>query len=154
MGNLFFGSLLGLLAAQGLGGGVAWLAILTGGVLGNAANALLQDARHSAVGASTAVFAALGLLVALGLWHRRNRPGGAIRRWSPLIAGLLLLAWTGIGGERTDVLAHVTGLVAGLLIGGAAGFVPGTLLERRPTQLSATLTAVALLALAWMLALR
>jgi len=154
MGNLFFGSVLGFLAAQGLGGGVAWFAIVTAGAMGNAANALLQDSRHSAVGASTAVFAALGLLVALALYHRRGGGGGVVRRWSPLIAGILLLAWTGVGGERTDVLAHVTGLMAGLLVGAVCGLVPTAVLEKRFLQAATSVLAVLILVLAWAVALR
>jgi len=153
MGNLFFGSVLGFLVAQGLGGGVAWLAIVTGGALGNVANALMQDSRHSAVGASTAVFAALGLLVALGLYQRRGSAGGAVRRWSPLVAGILLLAWTGMGGERTDVLAHVTGLIAGLLVGAACGLVPFAVLEKRLVQAATSVLAVLILVSAWAVAL-
>jgi hypothetical protein len=49
--NLFFGSVLGLLLAQALGSGFAWLAILLAGGLGNALGALLQPATHAAVGA-------------------------------------------------------------------------------------------------------
>ncbi len=152
MGNLFFGSVLGFLAAQGLGGGAAWLAILAAGALGNVANALLHDSRHSAVGASTAVFAALGLLVALALYHRRGRAEGAVRRWSPLVAGVLLLAWTGMGGERTDVLAHVTGLLAGLLVGAVCGLVPLAVLERRSVQVATSLLALLFLVSAWAVA--
>jgi len=154
MGNLVFGSVLGLLAAQGLGGGVAWLAILAGGALGNAANALLQDSQHSAVGASTAVFAALGLLIALALYHRRGLPGRGLRRWSPLVAGVLLLAWTGMGGERTDVLSHVMGLLAGLLMGSVVGLVPHAVLERRSVQAGVSGLTALILMLAWAAALR
>lgn len=153
MGNLFFGSVLSFLATQRLGGGVAWLAIVTGGAMGNAANALLRDSRHSAVGASTAVFAALGLLVALALHHRRERAGGVVRRWSPLVAGILLLTWTGMGGERTDVLAHVTGLMAGLLVGAACGLLPLAVLERRSVQAATSVLALLILLSAWAVAL-
>lgn len=154
LGNLLFGSVLGLLAAQGLGAGVAWLAIVVGGTLGNLANAFLRDPSHAAVGASTAVFAALGLLVGFALRRNRGRPGGAVRRWSPLVAGVLLLAWTGTSGERTDVLAHVSGLAAGVALGAVSGFVPTALLKKRSLQALASLTALALLGLAWGLALR
>jgi rhomboid protease GluP len=153
MGNLFFGSILGFLAAQGLGGGLAWFAILSAGALGNIANALVRDPRHSAVGASTAVFAALGLLVALALYHRRGRADGVVRRWSPLVAGVLLLAWTGVGGERTDVLAHITGSIAGLLVGAACGLIPSAALEKRAVQVASSLLAVLMLVSAWALAL-
>lgn len=153
MGNLFFGSVLGFLGSQGLGGGLAWLAIVAGGSLGNLVNAWIRTADHSAVGASTSVFAALGLLVALSLHQRRGEAAGAFRRWSPLVAGVLLLAWTGIGGERTDVLAHVTGLASGVLLGASCGFLPIALLERRAVQGLAAAGAVLIPTLAWVWAL-
>jgi membrane associated rhomboid family serine protease len=152
LANLFLGAVLGLFAAQALGGGVSWLGILLAGGLGNALNAVVQDSQHSAVGASTAVFAALGILVSHALYYRRRLPGGAARRWSPLVGGLLLLAYTGMGGERTDVLAHVTGLLAGLILGLLGSRLSTGLLERRDVQLAASLFAVVLLVFAWFLA--
>ncbi|MDH3626178.1 MAG: rhomboid family intramembrane serine protease [Acidobacteriota bacterium] len=152
LGNLLFGSILGLLATQALGVGVTWLAIVVGGILGNVANAFLQPATHSSIGASTAVFAALGLLVALALVHSRHRRVGAWKL-GPLVAGALLLAWTGIGGERTDVLAHVTGLISGLMIGVACGFVPRNQLERPLVQSVALGLTAGLIVVAWGLAL-
>jgi len=149
MGSLFFGSVLGFLGAQGLGGGVAWLVIVVGGTLGNLLNAWIQGGDHTSVGASTSVFAALGLLVALALHQRRGEAAGAFRRWSPLVAGVLLLAWTGIGGERTDVLAHVTGLTSGVVLGGFCGFLPIALLERRVLQAVAVALVVSIPTLAW-----
>ena len=153
MGNLIFGSVLGFLGAQGLGGGVAWLVIVAGGTLGNLANAWMQGPNHSSVGASTAVFAALGVLVALALHHRRDQAAGAFRRWSPLVAGVLLLAWTGIGGERTDVLAHVTGLASGVAFGVFCGVIPMALLERWVVQAVAAALAVLIPTMAWVWAL-
>ena len=35
----------------------------------------------------------------------------------PLISASVLLAWTGTGGPRTDVIAHLTGFTSGMLIG-------------------------------------
>jgi membrane associated rhomboid family serine protease len=150
--NLAFGAVFGFLAAQVLGGGAAWLVILLGGGLGNAVNAFLQPPQHAAVGASTAVFAALGVLVAVSLYHRRNLPGGVVRRWSPLVGGLVLLAYMGMSGERTDVLAHVTGLSAGLVLGAACALLPIAWLERRSVQLGASILTVLLLVLSWMFA--
>ena len=95
----------------------------------------------------------LGVLVALALRYRRSEASGPFRRWSPLVAGVLLLAWTGIGGERTDVTAHVTGLAAGVLVGAAWGFIPTTVLEKRWVQAMAALLALLMVALAWTLAL-
>ena len=153
LANLAFGAVFGLLAAQALGGGVAWLSIVVAGGAGNIINAWLQPPQHHAIGASTAVFGALGILVALSLYHWRRRSGGVIRRWSPLIGGFVLLAYTGMGGERTDVLAHVTGLVAGLAVGAGMGLVPIDVLRKPSNQLVAAVLTVLILVLAWAIAL-
>lgn len=150
--NLIFGGVFGLLAAHALGGGVAWLAILLGGALGNFMNALVQAPGHSAIGASTAVFSALGIIVAHALRYRGALRGGVLRRWSPLIGGILLLAYTGTGGERTDIVAHLTGFVAGLVIGWVGCRLPDEVLSRSKVQSWSAATAAALVALAWVFA--
>ena len=62
VGNLVFGALFGLFAGRLLGSGIAWFSILTTAVFGNLLNTLLLDSAHRSIGASTAVFAALGLV--------------------------------------------------------------------------------------------
>lgn len=117
LANLGFGTVFGLLAGQLLGAGVAWATVLGAAATANLLNAFLQPATHSSVGASTAVFATLGLLAAFA-WRRRHDAGERwAYRWAPLIAGVFLLAFTGAGGERTDVLAHLTGFATGVLAG-------------------------------------
>lgn len=153
LSNLAFGSVFGLLAGRILGGGVAWLAIVIGGGLGNLLNAALRDATHISIGASTAVFAALGTLVALALRpsdHQRSTT--AMRRWSPLVAGVVLFATLGVEGERTDVLAHATGFVAGLAIGGLCSVLPPRLLASERVQFLAAASAVLLVVGAWIAA--
>jgi membrane associated rhomboid family serine protease len=151
LGNAFFGSFFGYSAARYLGGGVGWLAILVCGALGNLANALLLGAAHRSIGASTAVFAALGLLTAW-CWRRGFPPGASRReRLAPVVAGVGLLAFTGAGGINTDVGAHLTGFVA--------GFAGGLILARfgiprgRAAQLFCGIAALAAVALAWVAAL-
>jgi len=147
--NLVFGVVFGFLAGQALGGGVAWLAIVIAGALGNLMNALVQAPTHSSIGASTAVFATLGIIVshALRYWGAvREKP---LRRWSPLIGGILLLAYTGTGGERTDVVAHLTGFLAGLIIGWAGCRLPRVWLASGIVQKWAGLAAILLIATAW-----
>jgi membrane associated rhomboid family serine protease len=152
--NLAFGSGLGLLLTQLLGTGLAWLAILLAGAFGNALCALLEPATHTAVGASTAVFGALGILAALAwrrqvaIWRLR------LRRWLPFAAGLMLLAYLGVGGERTDVVGHFAGFVAGAALGAPLAFkAPGRLQGAR-AQWACGTAAFAPFALAWLLALR
>lgn len=152
--NLFFGSGLGLLLAQLLGTGLAWLAILLSGALGNALSALLQPASHTAVGASTAVFGALGILAALAWKGRVSVWRVRLRRWLPFAAAAMLLAFLGVGGERTDVLGHVTGFVAGGGLGIGIAFAGPRPFEGTAAQWACGGAALALLALAWSLALR
>lgn len=153
LGNLVFGGVFGYLAGRILGGGVAWLAIVLAGTLGNLINAMVQPPSHSSIGASTAVFAALGVMVSHAL-----RPAATVRekrfkRWSPLIGGVLLLALTGVGGERTDVAAHLTGFLAGMLIGWIGWGVPSQWLASARIQKASGLSAIAILVLAWVIAL-
>jgi membrane associated rhomboid family serine protease len=117
LSNLGFGTVFGWLAGQLLGPGVAWATVLAAAAAANGVNALLQPSTHASAGASTAVFATLGLLAAYA-WRRRRDDGGRwAYRWAPLVAGVILLGFTGAGGERTDVLAHLTGFAAGVVAG-------------------------------------
>lgn len=112
-GNLVFGLIFVFLAGGTLGWGVGWAGILLAGGLGNVLAALLRTPDYNSLGASTAVFGAVGILAAVA-WKRRE---SRINRWAPLGGGVALLAFLGMSGERTDILAHVTGLGAGSLLG-------------------------------------
>jgi membrane associated rhomboid family serine protease len=151
--NLTFGVIIALLATQLLGSGVGWLAMLLAGALGNGLNALLQPPDHTAVGASTALFGALGILSGHG-WGAQSMPWrGGLRRWAPVAAGVMLLVLLGTGGERTDVGAHFAGFAVGWLLGfGIALVTAGKRPNRRVQRLAGT-TACLLFALAWLLAL-
>jgi membrane associated rhomboid family serine protease len=151
--NLVFGTVFGLLAAQALGSGVAWAGILCAGALGNTLNALMQQPGHTSIGASTAVFAALAVVVAHSTRYWGLLAGGPLRRWSPLVGGVLLLAYTGTGGERTDVAAHLTGFIAGLTIGWVGSLAPPEQLRRMWVQATAATLSVGLLVTAWVRAL-
>jgi membrane associated rhomboid family serine protease len=154
MGNLAFGVVISLLLAELLGAGLAWLAIVLAGALGNALDALVHPAGQTAIGASTAWFGALGILSG----HTRRSQvvpwRGGLRRWAPIGAGIMLLAFLGFGGERTDVGAHVAGFAVGVAIGltlaDAGGWVPQ---GPRAQRIYGVLTC-GLFALAWLLALR
>jgi membrane associated rhomboid family serine protease len=118
LGNLVLGSLFVLFVCHGLGTGLAWFSILLTGALGNWVNAWLQPADHTSVGASTAVFGALGILIALQ-WKRRSQYTQRRRLWhgAPLVVGAVLLGFLGTAGTNTDVLAHITGMLSGVLFG-------------------------------------
>ncbi|MCH8930463.1 MAG: rhomboid family intramembrane serine protease [Proteobacteria bacterium] len=154
VGNLVFGGAFGYFAGQLFGTGLAWAGILLGGSLGNYLNAWLQGPGHRSIGASTAIFAALGLLSAF-TWRRWRRPDeNLLRRWSPIFAGIALLAYTGAGGERTDVVAHLTGFVCGLAIGVAYGAAGKRILLSAPAQRILVMLALFVLMLSWMLAIQ
>lgn len=151
--NLVFGGLLGLCLTQLLGPGLTWLTVLLAGGAGNLLNALLHPATHAAIGASTAVFAALGILSALTWRHRAGIWHHGVRRWLPLGAGIMLLAFLGFGGERTDIGAHLAGFATGVAAGtGLASFGHLIPQDTRAQQVYAV-AGLTLLAAAWCLAL-
>ncbi len=147
--NLVFGCVFGLMAGRVLGGGVAWLVIVFSGALGNFVNALLQSAEHTSIGASTAVFSALGVLVSHALQSRSGPREKFLKRWSPLIGGLVIFGFTGIGGENTDVTAHATGLLAGLVLGWVGAALPPDWLSSRRIQQVCGAVALMFVATAW-----
>jgi rhomboid protease GluP len=108
-------------AGRWLGPGVAAALILLAGTGANLLTAAAEERDHLSVGASTATFAALGLVVGLQV-VRRWRGGGPIRRraWVAAGAGLALLAMLGVGA-RADVFAHAFGLGLGTVCGIVAG---------------------------------
>lgn len=160
LGNLAAGSLLGLTAAQVWGNARAWLLIGTAAVLANFAEGLLPLGDYTSAGASTAVFAALGL-VAAHAWQVRNHGTRTLRDWVPLIAGVALLGMFGAGAQdpqgtvtdSTNVLSHALGFIMGVLVALAVTTVRGArCLEAIPAWLAAAAMPAALL-LAWVLAL-
>lgn len=151
-GNMAFGAFFGYLAGQYLGSGVGGLAIVLAAAAGNLANAALQAGGHRSIGASTAVFAALGLVGAWVFGLSRRHALGWARRWAPVVGAVALLAYTGTGDENTDVTAHLTGFVAGAA-GGALLFRAGATAARPAVQVATAVAALGILALAWALAL-
>ena len=151
LSNMAFGAILGILLAQVLGAGLTWLAIVTSGAIGNGIAAVLYPADHAAIGASTAVFGALGLLAALA-WGRQAALWRGLRRWRPIAAAIMLLAFLGVGGERTDVGAHIAGLLTGCVAGAALYFAHPYLPKGRKAQLAFGSMALALFAGAWLAA--
>jgi len=152
--NLAAGVWFGYLAGRLLGPGSAWALIVTGAGVANLLEGLLAPVGHRSAGASTAVFSALGLLsVRSWLDGYAQRQRWALRV-SPLVAGIVLLAWLGTAGEHTDVFAHLSGFAAGGLLGAiSARGIARRLLERIPQWLAGT-WALGLLLAAWLCALR
>ncbi len=124
VGNLLIGGIFCVFVSHTFGPLLGWIAILASGTLGNIVTSWLHyPEAFKSLGASTATFGALGLLVGSSAWlawHARSmrRLGGAVL---PVIAGAILLGWFGAGGgdpsSRVDVLAHVMGFAAGAVLG-------------------------------------
>ena len=117
LGNLVFGTVFLMLLSQVTGAGVAALAMITTGAAGNILCALVRSPEDTSIGASTAVFAGIGLLAALRLARRQHFEFSALRNWTPVAGGLALLAFLGLSGENTDILAHVLGFGSGIAAG-------------------------------------
>jgi rhomboid protease GluP len=154
LGNLLFGVFAGIAAGRLLGPGVAWASILSAGTLANIVEMLIAPPTHRAVGASTAVFAALGLVAGLA-W--RQQLTLRERRWyalAPLIAGTCLLTLLGAGTAHVDVLGHALGFLFGVAVGWlhARFGIPRD--RGRDLQIAAGASAVLLVCAAWLLALR
>ena len=152
--NLAAGVWFGYLAARQMGSGTAWLLTVTGAAAANLLEGLLGPPDHRAVGASTAVFSCLGAMSAYSWRERFGLPQRWARRWGPLVAGVILLGWTGSAGEGTDLVAHLGGFAMGALLGATAA-LPRTRqwLDGVPQWLAGA-AALASVVIAWWCALR
>ena len=158
--NLSFGLLFTAFLLPRFGTGVTWLGFVLSGAIGNLLNASFYHAEpHSTIGASTAVFGALGMLVAWELVDRWRIPRR--RGWwqlvVPLGGGLALLAYLGVGDQRenrVDYMAHLWGFVAGLCLGALLACL--RVRERLPNSAQWLLSTLSVLlpAAAWVCALR
>lgn len=115
LSNLTIGGFFVLLLCREYGSGLGWTLLLAAGILGNLVNAQVQLPTHSSIGASTAVFAAVGALTAINLVrHRLDRRG----QWKLIVVGALaLLALLGTEGKNTDLGAHFFGFLFGVGLG-------------------------------------
>ena len=120
LANALASALFFTLCLRVFGPGIGAALVLAAGALGNALNAWLQLPSHVSVGASTAVFGALGLLAGVAAVRREGGAAGWRRPWVVAAAGLALLGMLGTGGERTDLWAHAFGLLAGAALGAGA----------------------------------
>jgi len=138
-GNLAIGGVFVIFLCRELGSGLAWSLLLSAGVLGNLVNAIVHETGHSSVGASTAVFGAVGILAALSMVRYRHQ---LRRRWLlPVAAAIALLAILGTEGKNTDLGAHLFGFVYGGFLGLITEYLVGR--RGRPGPLLNALLAVA-----------
>jgi rhomboid protease GluP len=153
LGNLLFGVGIGALAGRAFGPGVAWASILAAGAAADYLDMLISPPAHRAAGASTAVFAALGLLVGFAWRHGLTLREQFKYRWGPLFAGLCLLALLGAGDEHVDVLAHALGFGSGTALGWIYSRLGVPRNRSARLQICAGAASLVLIVLAWLLAL-
>ncbi|MEO5957851.1 MAG: rhomboid family intramembrane serine protease [Opitutaceae bacterium] len=118
--NATLGFLVFTAVLKTLGRGTGWLFLGAASLAGNLAIAAAHAAGpYRSLGASTAIFAAVGLLTgrAVRVVARADHP----HRWRAMLvamgSGLVVLALYGAGGVRIDLGAHLTGFLAGLAFG-------------------------------------
>ncbi len=147
--TLLFGTAL----CQALGPGVAVWLMLLAGAGGNALDAVLRGPGQVSVGASTAIFGAVGGLGALRFMSRYRFASTRRSAWLPVAAALALLAMFGGGDPQTDIVAHLFGFLVGLGLGAAVAVA----FPRPPamvTQLLLFAAAIVAVAGCWSVAFR
>ena len=153
VGNIITGGVLVHFLCRLLGHGLGWFLILTSGMLGNFFNILLHGNSHNSVGFSTAVFGTIGILSGYQAVSKRSAALKEILL--PLAAGAGLLAFLGAGGERTDLGAHLFGLLAGAGLGALLVFLPSQriLINKISLQTNLFIASLSIVTLSWWLAL-
>ncbi len=152
-GNAGFGALFGIMAGRILGSGVTWFTVVIASSVANLINTLLLDSSHRAIGASTAVFAALGLVAGFVWRGKLMKQDRWPYRIGPIVGGIALLAYTGTGDANTDIGAHLTGFICGFLAGMATTYVYAYVPQQN-VQRATGILAIAIVIFAWFFALR
>lgn len=149
-GNLGMGCFFAFFVIQIFGSGIGWFAILCAGALGNTLNAWFHyPSEYHSMGASTSVFAAVGLIVGNALRDGLSRSHESVLKslFFPLFVALVMLGWWGSAGARTDVTAHLFGLIVGIVLGVLLALVRRELL--RKAQYICALAALLIIAVSW-----
>jgi membrane associated rhomboid family serine protease len=147
LGNTAAMAVFGSGVAAAAGPGMSALLLVAAGALGNGLSGMVGTSYRLSIGASTAVFAGVGILAARQYVERLRVPTRRLGAWIPLGAALALLSLLGTD-PRSDLKAHFFGLLAGLAVGGAhARLAP--VAAGRVAQILAGGLAVGLAGAAW-----
>ena len=151
LGNVIIGGIMIHFLCKILGSGLGWFLVFIVGMMGNAMNIFVRDGAHLAVGFSTAVFGVVGLLSGLEMRRGFNLKAMLL----PFGAGVSLLAMLGSSGGRTDLGAHLWGLLCGIAVGLALASFPSFLKwsAKIPRQILFFVAAVIIVVGSWWLAL-
>ena len=150
LGNAVASALLVTAVGQPLGPGVGLWLLLLAGAGGNVLTAATRGADHVSVGASTAIFGAIGILAVLRIIAPDRVAVSTRKSWVVIAASLALLALLGTGPDA-DLLAHLFGL----LVGGGLGLIAGLMIRSIPpasVQWLLLAVAAAAVVVAWRVA--
>ncbi len=131
VGNMASIALFGSIVCSLNGTGIGWLMILLSGMVGNYLNAMLYGSGHLAVGASTAIFGAIGILAAQNFFIQYLKFNMKLKSLLPVAGGLGLLGFLGVGGANTDIMAHFFGFISGIIIGLIYSFMVKKPIEKK-----------------------
>ncbi len=116
-GNMIGLFIFGTAVCSVTGWGTGWLMVLFSGIAGNLLNAFMYESAHVSIGASTAVFGAIGILAGYQGFKEKKTPNKMKSAWVPIACGLALLGLLGSGGVEVDIMAHLFGFFFGILLG-------------------------------------
>jgi len=150
LGNAASGGIFLVALGRVIGGGRAVLSTLACGAVATYFNTFWRNTDYHGVGASTAIFATIGLLAALQMRRRSALDHPTWKSLAPFAAALGILAMIG-ASPTADVVAHILGLLTGV----AAGWLFPVLLRpsaSRASDRGLSLAALAIVVTAWLLA--
>ncbi len=104
-----------------MGLGVGWFMILTAGIAGNLLNAVFYESSHLSIGASTAIFGAIGIITGCQS-IKKMLAGQRIKALLPFGGGVALLGILG-SSPHSDLMAHLFGFLSGTVFGGVYGML-------------------------------
>lgn len=156
MANVFFLFFIGQAVLAEVGRGLGISLILAGGITGNMIAILAAPTYQRSVGASTACFAALGLLCVIQAGHLYRRFHAWTPVWRktglPIAAGIALLGLTGTS-EGSDIAAHFFGFLSGMALALPIAKYPSCIRQiSRSMQWALLIISASLIPLAWFLA--
>lgn len=131
-----------------MGWGAGVLAVLFTGTIGNLLNAQLYTYGHISIGASTAIFGAIGILSGYQFLNKIRQPDQKLKAFLPIIGGLALLVILG-SGARSDIMAHLFGFLTGIVLGSLYALI---VKRRAPTrkQIYFLLASICVVGAAWL----
>jgi len=154
-GNLILGGAFMIPLCREIGTGPGFALALASGLAGNLLKVVVQGPGQHFIGASTAVFGAVGVLGAI--LAARGPRGPTLRGLVPAGAALMFLAFLGSGSEEVhniDLAGHFFGFASGVLLGLAgASRLPRPDAPRRNFQAAMAVLAAAAMPAAWIWAL-